>query len=265
MRVASWGLLRTAADALQRLGAGLASNEVHLEDERLHLASGWRQLEVAVNLGRLQHERARAVAEGSLAAAAEARERAHSEAQEADCRRKASEDRHRELCALNANLEEQAQLRATLGGPPAGFFPAGVGFRTSADSLTLVEVEQSLEQECLEVRERQALLAEESLASREAKLQEDIDRGVAEAQRSLLLDYRARLRLQESRFRKHRGHLKNEVDALRKRLDQEVKRRQVALDAQATAEGNLSLLYKQVKGPGWRGLRRGDPCSRPPA
>ncbi|KAE8772171.1 hypothetical protein D1007_55854 [Hordeum vulgare] len=54
--------------------------------------------------------------------------------------------------------------------------------------------------------------------------------------------------VQESRFRERHGHLKNEVDALRERLDQEVKRRQVALDAQATSEDKLSLLYKQVKG-----------------
>ncbi|KAE8789984.1 hypothetical protein D1007_35745 [Hordeum vulgare] len=110
-----WGLLRTAEDALQRLGAGLASNEVLLEDDRRNLASGWRQLEVAVKLSHLQRERARAEAEGFLAASVEARERALSAAQEADCRRRASEDRHRERCSLNANLEEQAQRRATPG------------------------------------------------------------------------------------------------------------------------------------------------------
>ncbi|KAE8799167.1 hypothetical protein D1007_25449 [Hordeum vulgare] len=98
-----------------------------------------------------------------------------------------------------------------------------MGFRASTDSLALVEVEQSLEQERLEMRERQVSLGEESLTSREAELQERIEKGVAEAQRSLLLDYHAKLRLQEYRFIEHRGHLKNEVNALRKRLDQEVK------------------------------------------
>ncbi|KAE8797063.1 hypothetical protein D1007_27849 [Hordeum vulgare] len=73
------------------------------------------------------------------------------------------------------------------------------------------EVEQSLERERLEVRERHVSLAKESLASREAKLQEEIDRGVVEAQRSLLLDYRAKLRLQESRFHERRDHLKSKV------------------------------------------------------
>ncbi|KAE8802803.1 hypothetical protein D1007_21452 [Hordeum vulgare] len=193
-------------------------------------------------------ERVHAEADGSLAAATKAREHALSEAQEADCRCRASEGRHRELCTLNVDLEEQAPLRATLGGPPAEFFPAVVGFRASADSLALVEVEQSMEQERLEVREHQVSLAEESLASREKKLQDVIDRGVAETLRSLPLDYRAKLRPQQSRFCDRRGHLKNEVDALRKKMDQEVKRRQVALDTQSTAEGKFSLLYKQVKG-----------------
>ncbi|KAE8776840.1 hypothetical protein D1007_50462 [Hordeum vulgare] len=96
---------------------------------------------------------------------------------EADFPHRPSEDRHRELCTLNANLEKQARLRATLGGPPADFFPPGVVFRASSDSLALVEVEQSLERERLEMRERQVSLAEDSLASREAKLQEEIDTG----------------------------------------------------------------------------------------
>ncbi|KAE8781695.1 hypothetical protein D1007_45029 [Hordeum vulgare] len=102
-------------DALRCLGAGLVNNEACLEGEHPHLASGWLQLEVDVNFGHLQCERARAEAEGSLAAASEACEHALSEAQEADCRCRASEDHHRELCTLNANIEEQAQMRATLG------------------------------------------------------------------------------------------------------------------------------------------------------
>ncbi|KAE8779918.1 hypothetical protein D1007_47029 [Hordeum vulgare] len=73
-----------------------------------------------------------------------------------------------------------------------------MGFRVSVDSLALIVVEQSLEQE------RQVSHAEESLASRDAELQES--------------------------------------------LDEEEKRRQVALHAQATAEGKLSQVCKQVKG-----------------
>ncbi|KAE8807966.1 hypothetical protein D1007_15646 [Hordeum vulgare] len=160
-----------------------------------------------------------------------------------------SEERLKELHLRHADLEEKIQLRrATLGGPPTKFLLSCMSPHVCVDSLVLEEVEQSLEQERLEVREFQVSLAEESLASREAKFQEEVDSRVAEVQRSLLLDYRAKLGLQESRFRGRRGHVKSEVDALRKRLGQEVKHRQVALDAQATAEGKLTLLYKQVKG-----------------
>ncbi|KAE8796565.1 hypothetical protein D1007_28466 [Hordeum vulgare] len=131
--------------------------------ERQYLASGWRQLDVVVNLGRLQREGARGETEASLAVAVEARERALAEAHEADCRRRASEDRHRELCALIARLEEQAPPRASLGGPPAESFHAGP--RASADLLVLVAVEQCLELERLETRECQLSLVEETLAS----------------------------------------------------------------------------------------------------
>ncbi|KAE8799601.1 hypothetical protein D1007_24980 [Hordeum vulgare] len=79
------------------------------------------------------------------------------------------------------------------------------------------------------MRERQVSVAEESLTSREAELQRRIDKGVVEAQRCLLLDYRAKLRL----------------NALRKRLDQEVKRWLAMIDTEATVEGKL---YEQVKG-----------------
>ncbi|KAE8808803.1 hypothetical protein D1007_14904 [Hordeum vulgare] len=51
-----------------------------------------------------------------------------------------------------------------------------VGPRASAESLVLAEVEQFLEQERLEMWERLLSLAEEFLASREEKLQQEIDR-----------------------------------------------------------------------------------------
>ncbi|KAI4980227.1 hypothetical protein ZWY2020_020712 [Hordeum vulgare] len=76
-------------------GVGLASHESNREGERMYLASGWRQLQVSVNLGRLQQERARAEAEASLGVAVEACECTLVEAHEADCRCTASKDRHR--------------------------------------------------------------------------------------------------------------------------------------------------------------------------
>ncbi|KAE8770933.1 hypothetical protein D1007_57241 [Hordeum vulgare] len=116
---APWGLLRSAADALQCMGARLASHKARRQGERQHHVSVWRLLEVAMNLGRVQW---------------------------------ASEVRHRELCALITSLEEQAPPRASLGCPSVKSFLAGP--RASADSLVLVEVEQSLEHDRLEMRER---------------------------------------------------------------------------------------------------------------
>lgn len=60
------------------------------------------------------------------------------------------------------------------GGLPAESFL--VSPRACANLLVLGEVEQCLEQERLETRECLLSLAEEFLASREAKLQEEIDR-----------------------------------------------------------------------------------------
>ncbi|KAE8783154.1 hypothetical protein D1007_43417 [Hordeum vulgare] len=78
------------------------------------------------------------------------------------------------------------------------------------------------------MRDREVSLAKESLASCEAKLHEVIDKGVAEAQRSLLLNYRSKLRLQESRFLARCCHLQNKVNALRRRLDHESLERRVS-------------------------------------
>ena len=57
-----------------------------------------------------------------------------------------------------------------------------------------------------------------------------------------------KLKLQKSRYCKRCDHLKGEVDVLKKRLEQEERRRRAAMDAQAVAEAELAFLYKQVKG-----------------
>ncbi|KAE8797467.1 hypothetical protein D1007_27453 [Hordeum vulgare] len=112
----------------------------------------------------------------------------------------------------------------------------------------LTRLEQCLEQERLETWERVLSLADESLASREGKLEEEIDRRVGEARRYLLLDYRVKLKLQESCFLRCRDCLQNEVNTLRRGLDQEMESRQAALDAHAITKGKLSNMCKHVKG-----------------
>ena len=58
--------------ALSQLGGELVDVDAHLETKGLRLVDEWRQLKVAINLGRLQRERANAKAEASLATSCEA-------------------------------------------------------------------------------------------------------------------------------------------------------------------------------------------------
>ena len=69
-------LFREARGALSRLGEDLVDVDARLEAEDLRLADEWHRLKVAVNLGRLQDERANAKAEVSLATSREASARA---------------------------------------------------------------------------------------------------------------------------------------------------------------------------------------------
>ena len=84
----------------------LGDVDTRLEAERLRLAREWLQLEVAINFGRLQRERARVEVEGPLAAAKEAHDRALEEAQAADHRCEAVERCESELQVSNAILEQ---------------------------------------------------------------------------------------------------------------------------------------------------------------
>lgn len=99
------GLLQEASSVLGRLGVELGDVDTRLKAERLRLAREWRQLEVAINFGRLQREHAQVEAERPLAAAREARDRALEEAGATDRMREATEGRERQLQASNAILE----------------------------------------------------------------------------------------------------------------------------------------------------------------
>ncbi|KAE8776992.1 hypothetical protein D1007_50273 [Hordeum vulgare] len=109
------------------------------EGELQYLTSGWSQLEFTMNLGRLQRERACVEAEASLVVAVVACESALGEALKADCRCRASENRHKELCTLIVRLEPQAPPMVPQAGPPTESFL--VGPRASADSLVLEGLE----------------------------------------------------------------------------------------------------------------------------
>jgi hypothetical protein len=194
--------------ALSWLGGELVDVNARLEAEGLRLAREWHQLKVAINLGHLQHERARADAAASLAASREACARALEEARAADRRREAAEEREKELRASNATLERQVQeRRATLAAPPSEAPSDEKGGQAREDALALEITEHNLELERLELRERQVAAAEDAVATREAKIQQEVDRRVAEIRGALVGEYHRKLRLQETRFQQRQVEL----------------------------------------------------------
>ena len=93
------GFLRRATDAVSLLGEELADEDACLEAKGLRLAAERRELEGAIALARRQRDLDDAEAKALLVASREARSWAAEEAQEADRRRTAAEERARELLA----------------------------------------------------------------------------------------------------------------------------------------------------------------------
>ena len=96
-----------------------------------------------------------------------------------------AEERRRELQALNASLEQQVEARraalASLRGTPM----EEEEVRKREEALALEAMERKCELEQLETRERQVAQAEDAVGVREAKVQEEVDRRVAEARADL--------------------------------------------------------------------------------
>ncbi|KAE8803455.1 hypothetical protein D1007_20683 [Hordeum vulgare] len=127
--VASWtlvrhDLLRGTLSMARQLGAELQDVDTRFTEERLFLARGWRQLDVAVKPRRGQHQEAHAKIKASAAVARDARERTLHEADEAGERCEAVEEREWELQSSNAALEQQLQ-----------------GWRVEAEELALREAD----------------------------------------------------------------------------------------------------------------------------
>ena len=128
--------------------------DARLETKGLWLVDKWRQLKVAINLGRLQHERANAKAEASIATSCEPSARVLEEAREADHHREVAEKRRQELQALNASLEQQVEARRAALASMKGA-PSDEGKVLSREeALVLEATERSLVLERLEMRER---------------------------------------------------------------------------------------------------------------
>ena len=94
MRVELFG---EAIHAMIHIGGELANVDTRLEVENRHLEQEWQRLKVAINLGKLQRDKADARAEASLATSRKDCVCAMEEAESANRRREAAEEREREL------------------------------------------------------------------------------------------------------------------------------------------------------------------------
>ena len=86
--------------------------------------------------------------------------------------------------------------------------------RDHKEVLALEALAQSLERDRLELMERQVTSAEEALASREAKIQLEVDQKVPEVRQSLVVEYCRKLGLQETRFKQRQAELQGKADAI---------------------------------------------------
>ena len=107
--------------------------------------------------------------------------------------------------------------------------------RKREEALALEAMERSLELERLETRERHVALAEDVIAAREAKAQEEVDRRVAKAPTDLEGRYDLKLKLVEA-------EATGRTAALKSRLT-EVERRE---EATAAARAELLPLQQRV-------------------
>ena len=92
-----FGLFGEAMRAMVHLGKELANIDTRLEAEDHRLEDEWQRLKVAINLGKLRRDETEARAAGSLTASHEACTRAMEEAEAANCRREAAEEREQDL------------------------------------------------------------------------------------------------------------------------------------------------------------------------
>ena len=108
--------------------------------------------------------------------------------------------------------------RAALVAPAGGTLTDVAGARAHEEALALEALEHSLERERLEVMERQVVVPEDALASREAGIQREVDQTVAGIRETLVEEYRQKLELQEARFKQLRDELQGKADALEEKL-----------------------------------------------
>ena len=165
------GSLQSARAALDALEEDLQAEEAHIAGERLRLADGWRQLNVAIRLGRLQEDAARERREKDAKDAQELRDGAIRDAAEAIRRLEEVEAAEKALLAETASKKEELRAREdALKDRQAQLDPLEKELSKRADDLAAREAQIAKDAEALAARERDAENFEARAASREEGL-----------------------------------------------------------------------------------------------
>ena len=155
------------------------------------------------------------------------------EAKEADQRREVAEKRAWELQAWSASVEQQVESRQAARASLRGTLVEEGEVLKHEEALMLEAAERSLELERLETRERQVAQAEDAASTREARIQEEIDRRVAEGRADLANRYNLKLKLLEA-------EADGRTAALRSKLNEVEQREKAAAAALISVQAELA-------------------------
>ena len=234
--------------AMVHLGGELANVDTRLEAENRCLEGEWQRLKVAINLGKLQRDEAEVRVEASLAASREACARAMEEAEAANRRPEAAEERERDLLSSSvALLREIEERRALLASTPGEVALAEAELLRHHEDLTLEAVDHSLALERLEVRERQAAVAEDAVAARKAQVQVEVEEKVVKARAKLDKGHRLHLELLKAELEGRTSALKAKLQSVEQRESAARGALTSSESALNSARAEISSLQKQVE------------------
>ena len=111
--------------------------------------------------------------------------------------------------------------------------------RRREEALTLEAAERNLDLERLETRERQVSQVEDDVGAREARVQEEVDRRVAEACADLVSRYDLKLKMVEA-------EAAGRTAALRSKLTEAEQRAEATVAALVSAQAELTSTHAEM-------------------
>ena len=160
----------------------------------------------------------------------------------------AAEERGRDLLSSNAALlREVEERRALLASSPGEVALAEAELLRRHEDLTLEAVDHSLALEGLQVRERQAAVAEDAITVREAQIQVEVEKRVAKARAELDGRHRLDLGLLKAEFEGRTSVLKTELQAVEQREGAAREALTSSESALDSARAEISSLRKKAK------------------